>query len=158
MAKTAILKDAFTSHSGGVAPSDADGMMRNRGEKVLCGAGTLAGWSDAANGDRTDEGRSRLGYVIRLASSTLRGHQRRTSTFTGKMEKVAGGRGGGGVCLQWNEFFAPCADAPRGMVRTGDCERPFSHLRNKKNLMCSGERIFDSGHRKPRGWPHQGEK
>ena len=68
-----ILLYASSSYPSERAPGSKDGEMRIGGEKVNCGAITLAGWSDAAYGDQTKEGRRRLGYVIRKASSTLRG-------------------------------------------------------------------------------------
>ena len=51
---------------------------------------TLVGWSDAAYGDQSTEGKCRLGFVIGLMSSTLKGPFRilqRTYKFSRKMVK-----------------------------------------------------------------------
>ena len=48
--------------------------LRNRVEKLLCGATSLVGWSNAAPGYWSTEGKCRLGYVIGLTSSSLTGH------------------------------------------------------------------------------------
>ena len=76
-----------------------DGVHRdlwNRGDRVLRCSRTLAGWSDAAYGDQLATGRCRLGYVVGLMSSTLKGPCRilqRASTFARNMEKSnLGGR------------------------------------------------------------------
>ena len=46
-------------------PLGSEGLTcRYRRRKVLCGTTTLAGWSDACSGGRTEKGRCRLGYVI----------------------------------------------------------------------------------------------
>ena len=52
---------------------DVDGRRRQRRETIHGGTMTLVGWSNAACGDRPTTGKCRLGYVIGLMSSTLRG-------------------------------------------------------------------------------------
>ena len=74
--KATKLKRALSFHPREFAHGDADGKVRTREEKARCGTVTSAGWSDAAYGDHTSDGRCRLGCVIGRASSTLRGPRR----------------------------------------------------------------------------------
>ena len=81
-----VLKSASPSHPWASALRDADGRMRARGDRIHCGAASLAGRPDAAYGDQSAEGKCRSGYVIGLASSSLNGPchiLRRASRFTG---------------------------------------------------------------------------
>ena len=64
---------ASSPHSGGPARDDIDGRTRARSGGIRCGAMSLAGWSDAANGDQSEDGKCRRGFVIGLMSSTLNG-------------------------------------------------------------------------------------
>ena len=50
-----------------------DGVMRKRGEKIPGGSMAPVVWSDAAYGDHSTVGERRLGHVIRLMPSALRG-------------------------------------------------------------------------------------
>ena len=68
-----ILHYASSSHPSESAPGDADWEMWTRERKVHCGTMTFADRSDAYCGDQTEKGRFRLGFVIGLASSTVRG-------------------------------------------------------------------------------------
>ena len=104
---------------------------------------SLVGWSDAAYGRLSEEGRCRLGYIIGLMSSSLSGpcHVLQwTSKFTRKLVKSSLG----GEVYAFSEmvdhmslireFYAPFVDIPPGMVGLEDCESPFYHLRNKKMI------------------------
>ena len=55
------------------AEGDVGGKMRQREEEIHEGPTTLVGWSDEAYGDQSTMGKCRLGYVIGLMPSTLRG-------------------------------------------------------------------------------------
>ena len=130
--------------------------------KVLCGALTLAGCPASAYGGLTEEGRSRLGYVVGILPSSLWGYVGvaawnmwrrlllRPSKFTRKL--VKGSLGGeayavGGVTghmATLREFFAPFADVPPGVAGSGDCESLSIHLNRR---MISGNylaRLFPS--------------
>ena len=102
---------------------------------------TLVGWSDAAYGRLSEEGRCRLGYIIGLMSSSLSGpcHVLQwTSKFTRKLVKSSLG----GEVYAFSEildhmalnrkFCAPFADLFPGMVGLEDCESLFNHLRTKR--------------------------
>ena len=72
------------------------GALRKRGERVRGGSMTLAGWSDAAYWDQSAEGGCRLGYVIGLMSSTLKGPRRISpwvSKFSREVAKCSPGSG-----------------------------------------------------------------
>ena len=71
--RATVLDSASARLSSSHARGDADGGMRASGEKVHCGTTTLAGWSDAADGEQTAEGRRRLGQMIGRVSSTHQG-------------------------------------------------------------------------------------
>ena len=66
-----VLK--YESSSNPLFPPTGDslGRFRARGERLHKGTLTLAGWSDAAYGGLSEEGRCRLGYIIGLMSSSL---------------------------------------------------------------------------------------
>ena len=98
----------------------------------------MVGWSDAAYWDQSTEGKCRLGYVIGLTSSTLKGPRhilRQTSTFTRKMVKSSLS---GEVyalsetvdhTLLLEDFYGPFAGRTQGMVGPEDCESLFTHLK-----------------------------
>ena len=105
------------------------------------GAMSLVGWSDAAYGDLTKNGKCRLGYLIGLMSSALSGpcHVLQwTSKFTRKLVKSSLG----GEVYAFSEmldhmtllrgFYAPFAKVSPGMVGMVDCESLFTHLKNRK--------------------------
>ena len=54
--KVTVRKWASSAHPSDLAPGDADGEMRSRGEKLRCGAATLNGCSGAAFGNQTKLG------------------------------------------------------------------------------------------------------
>ena len=103
---------------------------------------TLAGWSDAALGNRNSEGRRKLGYsthrpnssqpfAIGLVPSTLRGpfHPLQwTSKFTRDLAKSSPGGevytlgGMADRVAQLREFYAPLVGMSPGMVGLEDCE------------------------------------
>ena len=64
--------------------------LRKRGERVHRGTTAPAGWPHAAYGYQSTEGKCRLGYVVGLMSSTLKGPchiSQPTSKFTREMAK-----------------------------------------------------------------------
>ena len=98
-----VLK--YESSSNPLFPPTGDslGRFRARGERLHKGTLTLAGWSDAAYGGLSEEGRCRLGYIIGLMSSSLSlsgpCHVLQwTSKFTRKF--VTGSLVGRGLCIQ----------------------------------------------------------
>ena len=91
---------------------------------------TFVGWSDAAYGRLSEEGRCRLGYIIGLTSSSLSGPchaPRRTSKFTRKLVK----RSLGGEVFAFGEMvdhmaliresYAPFVGLTPGMAGLEDC-------------------------------------
>ena len=87
-----VLKYASPSHPWrALGRSDkAQEDLRKGGERVHWGLMTFFGWSDAAYGGQSTEGKCRFGYVIGLTSSTLKGPCRillRTSKIARKMAK-----------------------------------------------------------------------
>ena len=123
------------------AKGDKDGKTRQRRGKIHEGAETLGGWSDAAHADQSTTGKCRLGYVIGLMSSTLRGPRhiiQWTSKFTRKLAKCSLG----GEVYAFSEmagripilrgFYAHCMDIRQGMACLQDCESVFTRLKNKK--------------------------
>ena len=104
---------------------------------------TLVGWSDAAYGRLSEEGKCRLGYMIGLMSSSLSGpcHVLQwTSKFTRKLVKSSLG----GEVYAFSEmadhmalireFYAPFVGSSPGTVGLEDCESLFNHLRTKKMI------------------------
>ena len=102
---------------------------------------TLTGWSGAAYGDQPSTGKCRLGYVIGLTPSTLRGPCRIiqwTSEFNRRMVKSS--LGGESYAFSeimdhmstLREFYGRFLDIRPRMVGFEDCESLFTHLKNKK--------------------------
>ena len=105
--------------------------------------GTLSrvGWSDAAYGDLSQNGKGGLGYLIRITSSSPSGpcHISQWATkFTRKL--VKSGLGGEVYAFSemidhmalLREFHAPCSRISPGMVGMEDCESLFTHLKNRE--------------------------
>ena len=69
-----VLRYACSSHRRAPARGDFDGRMRARGGGMQCGAMSTEGWSDAAYGDQSPEGRRRLVYVIGPCPPHLMAH------------------------------------------------------------------------------------
>ena len=67
----AVLKYASSSSPLFPAGSDKKGRHRVNGGKAHGGTLPLVGWSDAAYGKLSEDGRCRLGYIIGLTSSSL---------------------------------------------------------------------------------------
>ena len=110
---------------------------------MRCEATSLVGRADAAYGDQSTHGKCRLGYVVGLTSSTLRGPChiiQWTSKFTRKMAKSSLG----GEVYAFSEmldhmallkeFYAPFVDASPDLLGFVDCESLFSHLKKKKTI------------------------
>ena len=79
----AILEYLSSSHVGKSAQGErgygGEAMgeeMRKGGGKIHGGTMALVGWSGAAYGDQSTMGKCRLGYVIGLTSSPVRGPRR----------------------------------------------------------------------------------
>ena len=68
-----ILMYASASRPLKPAVGAVDGQMKTPGERVHCGTMLLVGWSDAAYGDQSAEGKCRLGCLIGPMSSSLNG-------------------------------------------------------------------------------------
>merc|ERR1712215_525615 len=68
-----ILKYASSSFPLFPAGTDRRGRPRSYGERLSSGALSLVGWSDAAYGDLSQNGKCRLGYLISIMSSSLSG-------------------------------------------------------------------------------------
>ena len=122
---------------------DKLGRFRAEGELLHRGSLTLVGWSDAAYGKLSEDGRCRLGYIIGLMSSSLSGpcHVLQwTSKFTRKLVKSSLG----GEVYAFSEmvdhmalireFYTPFVGLSPGMVGLEDCESLFSHLRTKRMI------------------------
>ena len=118
-----------------------DGKIRRRNGKVHGGTLTLAGWSDTAYGDQPSTGKCRLGYVIGLTPSTLRGPCRIiqwTSKSNRKMVKSS--LGGESYAFSGimdhmstlREFYGRFLDIRPRMVGFEDCESLFTHRKNKE--------------------------
>ena len=142
--KAKVLRYASSSHPWkSLGRNDKlQGALQKRGEQVHGGSMTMVGWSDAAYGDQSTEGKCRLGYVIGLASSTLKGPchiLQWTSKFTRQMVKSSLG---GEVyapsemvdhMLPLKEFYGPFGGKNRGVVGfLEDYESLFTHLETKK--------------------------
>ena len=99
------------------------------------------GWSDAAYGDLSQNGKCRLGYLIGIMSSSLTGpchvlHW--ASKFTRKIAM----RGMGGEVYAFSgtidhtalsrEFYVPSSGVSPGMVGREDRESLFTHLKKGK--------------------------
>ena len=117
--------------------------MRQRNEESHSGTATLAGWSDAAYGDQSTSGKRRLGYVIALISSTLRGQCRIIQWASKFTRKLAEGSLGGEVYAfsemsdhmsMLREFDKHFLDMSPGKVGFEDCESLFTQLANKKTI------------------------
>ena len=102
------------------------------------GAMTMVGWSDAAFGTHTQEGRCRLGYIIGLMSSTLQGPVhiiQWTSKFTRKHVKSSLGGEIFALSEMWDhmemirEFYGPLGHQKLPAYGLIDCESLLSHLR-----------------------------
>ena len=104
---------------------------------------TLVGWSDAAYGDTSCLGRSRLGYIIGIISSNLCGPChiiQWTSRFTRKTVKSSLG----GEIYAFSEmldhmsmpreFYGHFAGLFPGLVGLEDCESLFTHLKKCKMI------------------------
>lgn len=98
----------------------------------------LVGWSDAAFGTHTQDGRCRLGYIIGLMSSTLTGPVhilQWTSKFTRKHVKSSLGGEIFALSEMWDhmemikDFYAPLGHAEIRSYGLIDCESLLSHLR-----------------------------
>ena len=110
--------------------------MRARGEKLQCGAMFLVSWSDAVSGGQSPEGKSRLGYVIGLMSSTLKG-PRHILQWTSKLTRKLATRSPGGEVYSCSEiadhisplreFYEPFAVMSPGMIGLEDFESLFTH-------------------------------
>ena len=61
--KAAVLRYASSCPPGAQARGDIDGRMRARGEEIQCGAVPFAGWSGAAYGDQSAQGRCRVWHI-----------------------------------------------------------------------------------------------
>ena len=114
--------------------------LRERGERVHCGPVALAGWSDAANGDRWTEVRCRLGCAIGLMSSTVKSHcriLRRTSKIAWKVAKSSLGGEVNALCemvyhmLLREDFFGLFEGMNPGVVGFEACESLFTHVKKK---------------------------
>ena len=68
-----ILKYASSSFPLFPARSDRKGRPRSYGERLRTGTLSLAGWSDAAYGDLSRNGKCRLGFLVGIMSSSLTG-------------------------------------------------------------------------------------
>ena len=98
----------------------------------------MVGWSDAAFGTHTQEGRCRLGYIIGLMSSALTGPVhilQWTSKFTRKHVKSSLGGEIFALSEMWDhmemimDFYAPLGHAKIRAYGIIDCESLLSHLR-----------------------------
>ena len=98
----------------------------------------LVGWSDAAFGTHTQDGRCRLGYIIALMSSTLTGPVhilQWASKFTRKRVKSSLGGEIFALSEMWDhmemikDFYAPLGHAEIRSYGLIDCESLLSHLR-----------------------------
>ena len=110
---------------------------------MIYGAASPAGWSDAAYGDQSPEGRSRLGYVISLITCTLSDPcliPGWTLTFTRTLvgnslgaEVYASSEVIDHVALL-RENYAPFLNMSPGMIGLGSCESPPTHLRHTETI------------------------
>ena len=139
--KIRILKYASSSLPSEPSPGNAAGEMRTRGEKAHCGSTTPAGWSDEGQRNQTGLGSCRLGCVIELAPSTLRGPCHIIQWSPKSTRKLAKSSMGGKV----NEFsemlgrvallrklYAHFTGLSPGEAGLEDCESIFTHLKTKR--------------------------
>ena len=112
--------------------------MCNRGEKMHCGSMSLVGWSDAANGGQSTDGKCRLGRVIGLMPSSSAGPShvlRRTSKFNRKL--VDSTLGGEVYALSemvdptssWRDSYGPFEGLSPGIAGLEDCGSLFTNLK-----------------------------
>ena len=108
-----------------------------------CGAAPLAGWPDAASGDKSSEGQRRLGLVIGLMSSALGGHCHLlswTSMFTSNLGKSRWIGEAHSISAMIDrmallrEVYAPREDRSPGMIGFEACESLPALVRNKKAI------------------------
>ena len=136
-----VLKYASSTFPLIPAGIGSKGRPRSNGERLHSGTLSLVGWSDAAYGDLSQNGKCRLGYLIGIMSSSLSGPRhvlQWTSKFTRKLVKSSLG----GEVYAFSEtidhvallreFYAPFSRLSPGLVGMGDCESLFTHLKNKK--------------------------
>ena len=136
--KATVLGYAPTSYPKLSARGDVDGEIRKRVEEVHCGAMALAGWSDAAHGDQTSEGRRRPGYpqpcgvsvVSANGSPSSPGNPLKSSLGA---EAYAFSEMMGRMALL-RELHAPFADLALVLAGLEVCEYLSTHLRRKKTV------------------------
>ena len=137
----AVSKYASSSFPLFPAGLDSKGRPRSNGERVRSSTLSLVGWSDAAYGDRSQNGKCRLGYLIGIMSSFLSGPCHVlpwASKFTRKLVKSSLG----GEVYAFSEMldhvallreiYAPFSHISPGLVGMEDCESLFAHLKNRK--------------------------
>ena len=114
---------------------------------------SLAGWSDAAYGAQEAEGKSRLGYVVGLTSSTLSAPRRILRWASKFARKLAKSSLGGEVYTSCDrvdhmsplrEFNEPSANFPPGMLGLEDCESLFKNLGRKDAITAEYRGIQQS--------------
>ena len=110
------------------------------------GTTTLGGWPDAPYGNQPPRGRSRLGYVIGLASSTLKCPRhilRKKSKYTRQLVTSSLAEAVNDFSEMVDhmepsrEFYEPSMDLPPGMVGLAawqGCKCRCKRLRNKKTV------------------------
>ena len=101
----------------------------------------LAGWSGAAYGGQSTEGKRRLGYVIGPTSSTLWGPCH-ILQWTSKFTKEPAERNLGGEVYALSEMvdpmlvgkdvYGPFAGINPGLAGVEDCESLFTHTKTKE--------------------------
>ena len=108
--------------------------MRDRGEKVKCGAMTLAGWSVAVCGGQTKEGCCRLGFALGTTSPTIRG-PRHLIQWPPQVCRETGGEQPrrGGLCVQ-RRAGPHGLDLPPGLAGPEDCDSLFTHLQTNQTI------------------------
>ena len=104
---------------------------------------TLAGWSDAAEGNQPSIGRCRLGYVAGLMSANLCGPRRIIPWASQSTRKLVESSLGGEVYAfsemldhesMLREVYGHSVDVYPGMAGLEDCESPFAHLKKEKMI------------------------
>ena len=97
----------------------------------------LPGWSDAASGDQTKEGRCRLGYGTRHLSFSQRGPRhlpQRASKFTRNLVKRSLGSEIMDHVALFRGFYGPCVEVSPGMLGLEDCAISFTDLENERMI------------------------